>query len=289
MALGCRCNSHFDKGKIMENNRFRRRVYSAATVAALLCAGLFGGAAPANAAPAGPCEAFMVIIGVRGTNAPAGSNLAAGGRVWRSGGFGDHVKPVIDTTINPNPDVRAETWVVSLNYPATAEVNLVDSSNAYVNSRDAGVAALKAELESYMACANRPMVLLVGYSQGADVIATTLGGQMNATAKSQVKGAVLFGDPGYLPNQPVNKPGLNPGGIGLFPRDTGVQDTLNSLKSYGYSIDTGGHASRQVVRQYCNANDAVCQSNVVGWGVHSQYGQYVASAAVWLENFVKWG
>lgn len=267
----------------------RRRVQAVVATLALVLAGLIGGAAPASAAPTGPCNAFMVIIGVRGTNAPAGTSLAAGGRVWKSGGFGDHVKSVIDTAIAPNPDVKAATWVVSLNYPAKSEVNLIDASNSYVNSRNAGVAALKAELESYMACAQRPMVLLVGYSQGADVIATALGGSMNATARGQVKGAVLFGDPGYLPNQPVNKPGLNPGGIGLFPRASGVQNTLNSLKSYGYSLDAGTNAWRQVVRSYCNTGDAACQSNPGGWGVHGQYGQHVGNAAVWLENFIKWG
>lgn len=116
-----------------------------------------------------------------------------------------------------------------------------------------------------------------------------LGGAMNSTARGQVKGAVLFGDPGYLPNHPVNRPGLDPNGIGLFPRTSAVQSTLDSLKSYGPSFDTGTSTWRQVVRSYCNSGDAACQSNPLGWGPHAQYGQHVGNAALWLENFVQWG
>ncbi|WP_269319693.1 MULTISPECIES: cutinase family protein [unclassified Microbacterium] len=228
-------------------------------------------------------------MGVRGTNAPAGSSLAAGGRVWKAGGFGSNVTPVIDKLKSQFP-LELKTWVVSLNYPAKAEVNLIDNSNSYVSSRNSGVATLKAELESYSSCAVRPMVLLIGYSQGADVVSTTLGSTMNATAKAQVKGAVAFGDPGYRPNQPVNSPGVNPGVIGMWPRADDVQNRLNGLKTYGWSLDSNSMASRQVLRIYCRSGDAPCQNNLLaGWGIHSDYSMYVGNAAAFLDNFIRWG
>lgn len=271
---------------MVKRHRSNRTILSTAICVASLTIASLLTATPANAAPSGPCSAFMVVIGVRGTNAPAGTSAASGGRVWRSGGFGSHVQPIIDRIGNGNADVRNSTYIVSLNYPAKAEVNLIDNSASYISSRNAGVAALKAELESYMACTYRPAVMLVGYSQGADVIATTLGSSMNSTAKGQVKGAVVMGDPSYRSGQPVNAPGNNQTGNGMWWRTDATQNTLNSLRTYGWNSDTNTMSNRNVLREYCNAGDAACQGNYINWAAHADYDKYADPAAVFLNNFL---
>lgn len=171
----------------------QRRLTSLALIALLVASSSATSTLAASAATAsGPCDAHVVIIGVRGTNAPEGSGLASGGRVWTSGGFGSNVTPVIEKLRSEFP-IDLKSWVVSLNYPAKAEVNLIDTSNSYISSRDSGVATLSAELESYSSCAIRPMVLLIGYSQGADVVSTTLGSAMNTTARGKSKAPLRLG------------------------------------------------------------------------------------------------
>lgn len=51
------------------------------------------GAQPAQAAPASKCAADQVFIGVRGTDAPAGTGSEENGRVYASGGFGAQIAP----------------------------------------------------------------------------------------------------------------------------------------------------------------------------------------------------
>ncbi|WP_399540582.1 cutinase family protein [uncultured Microbacterium sp.] len=130
---------------------------------------------------------------------------------------------------------------------------------------------------------------LVGYSQGADVIGTALGESLGNNARAYVQGAVLFGDPSYRPNQPINAPGLNPQGSGMFSlsRSDAIQATLNDMRSYGWNSDTGSLGWRQHVREYCNEGDAACQNNVAsGWGVHGHYGKWTQDAAFFLNNFI---
>lgn len=155
-----------------------------------------------------------------------------------------------------------------------------------MNSRDKGAATLRAELESYSSCAIRPIVLLVGYSQGADVIGTALGGSLTSTTRSQIKGAVMFGDPSYRPNMAINAPGMNPGGIGTFGRTAAQNSTLNSMKTYGWNIDTNSMGYRQVVRSYCRDNDMFCQTNLFGLAIHKDYSAYMNNAAAFLNNFL---
>ncbi|WJS91114.1 cutinase family protein [Microbacterium testaceum] len=250
-----------------------------------------GGAAatPAQALPpSNPCDAWMVMIGVRGTGAPAGSNPGPGGRVWRSGGMGDFVTSIANGVDTNAPDALQGMYRVSLNYPATATVNPIDSSGAYINSRNAGVAALKAELQYYASCARPPSVTLIGYSQGADVIGTALG-QVSQSIRSRVQAAVLLGDPSYRANQPINAPGLNPGGSGMFSqtRTDAIQNALNGMTSYGWNADTQSMGTRQHVREYCLYGDAACQNQIAtGWNIHGQYGAWVNAATNYINNVV---
>lgn len=202
--------------------------------------------------------------------------------------MGDFVTSIANGVGTSAPDAIQGMYRVSLNYPATATVNLIDTSGAYLNSRNAGVASLKAELAYYASCAHPPSVTLIGYSQGADVIGTTLG-QVSQSIRSRIQAAVLLGDPGYRPNQPINAPGLNPGGIGMFSpsRTDAIQNNLNNMTSYGWNADTQSMGTRHHVREYCLEGDAACQNNVVfGWGIHGQYGSQVVAATNFINNVV---
>lgn len=70
-------------------------------------------------------------------------------------------------------------------------------------------------------------------------------------------------------------------------RTDAAQNTLNSLKSWGWNADTNSMAWRNVLREYCNNGDAACQANYAfGWGIHADYGKYVTPAAAFLNNFL---
>ncbi|GAA4782642.1 hypothetical protein GCM10023351_29950 [Microbacterium gilvum] len=133
------------------------------------------------------------------------------------------------------------------------------------------------------------MVFLGGYSQGADVIARALP-KLTSSARSLIKGVVLFGDPGYLPNRAINAPGLNPANHGYFPWSTTAANLLDNLKTQGWNADTNKSGWRQTVRSYCRKGDAVCQNVVVsGWDIHENYTAYIAPAHAYLRNFLLQG
>jgi len=136
----------------------------------------------------------------------------------------------------------------AVDYPATL--------SDYFNSESAGVDAMKELVQSYTARCSAPLVLL-GYSQGAQVTMDTLVGQMDAAFAAndtiddsesvhvldQVAAAVVMGDPSFNTTESAFHVG-NATIHGLFPRqnvDLFMQTDL---------------ASR--VRSYCDAGDPYC-------------------------------
>lgn len=222
--------------------------------------------------------------GVRGTDAPAGSNPGPGNRTWRSGGWGSFVGDI--ATGLKNQSFGNNVYAVSLIYPATNNF-----TSSYTTSRDAGVAALTAELNAiwYSCSSARPQIYLAGYSQGSDVVALTVA-RIGSDVRSMIKGSVLMGDPGYWRTDAINVWSRPVDGI--FSRPASDRSVLNNLQSLGWVYGASGvWAWRQQVRSYCVAKDAVCQANVAaGWGEHSTgYGSSASDAVGWMSNFILWG
>lgn len=171
---------------------------------------------------------------------------------------------VKDRVLALNPASNAD-YVV---YPAT----LTD----YVNSEAAGVLGMRALVETFLArtdCHNAPIVLM-GYSQGAQVVNDYLSGQNldviphNSTLESpapastfdRLAAAVTMGDPSInITNNPFHIG--NSTQSGLFPRQDNSSAVLNQREAK--------------LQSYCDALDPYCASagNFDNISVHLGYVQ----------------
>ncbi|KAG8159911.1 hypothetical protein KVR01_010548 [Diaporthe batatas] len=176
-------------------------------------------------------------------------------------GFGI-LQNISTRVIEQLPGSNAEAVV----YPATLD--------GYQNSEGQGVAAMTQLVNNYaQACPNSRMVLM-GYSQGAQVTADTVCGSniagfaqtqaVSTAVTDKVAAIVLMGDPTHLVGQPFNEGTATRNGT--FPR-----------------VDSSGCApvaSKMV--SFCNADDTFCDSgnNIT---VHLSYVQDNGTSAV---NFI---
>ncbi|KAH8916836.1 carbohydrate esterase family 5 protein [Atractiella rhizophila] len=110
----------------------------------------------------------------------------------------------------------------------------------YNQSESQGVSLLKAQLASAKTTCPSQKIVVLGYSQGAQVIADVL--QSRSTGTDLIKAAALFADPTHVANQPYNV-GTGSARSGLSPRASGA---LNAFSS--------------VLASYCLVNDPVCAS-----------------------------
>lgn len=161
-------------------------------------------------------------------------------------------------------------------YPATLD--------DYFNSESDGVLAMKKLINAYTdkCSASLPLVLM-GYSQGAQVSADSLAGQqvaafpdnssinqpLPASTLSRVAAVVIMGDPSFVTNETFHVG--NATRNGLFPR----KDVSN--------FNTAGLSAK--VQSYCDFNDPYCASGNLSTGlpVHLGYVQEYGSQA---EDFV---
>ncbi|KAK8095316.1 cutinase [Apiospora kogelbergensis] len=185
-----------------------------------------GGTGPAQAKITCPTGDGVGLIAVRGsTEDPGPGRLLA---------------PVATNITNQMPG----TTLVSVDYPARLVPN-------YVGSEREGVEALTALMRQYTtACPGAPMALM-GYSQGAQVIADVLS---NATAPvdnpaqplstNDIAAVLLFGDPSRVDGESFNAGSAN--GDGLFARPD--SKALEALGDRLLSI--------------CNDGDPVCDRGI---------------------------
>jgi len=162
----------------------------------------------------------------------------------------------------------------------------------YGSSEVKGVAAAKAQLAAYVQRCPKAKVILMGYSQGADVMGSVLcgGGAHNSTKAigrlpatnvnlgpetppiepavgSHVVAAVLMGDPRFTKGMPFNKGTAQ--GTGQFPHEVPAQVACPTY-------------SKRVV-SYCDTDDEFCDSgkNV---GPHLGYmGKYSTEAQAFVK------
>ena len=246
-----------DNVRRTRKSRRRRGIISAIGALTMLGSVLFGGASANAALSSSMCD-FAVFVGVRGTGAPAGSNLVHNGRVWTNGGLGDQVAPIRSALINV-PDMPF--YFLSLAYPATAALS---------PSIEDGRLKLIAELNYINQTCPYAPIILAGHSQGAQVISkvltgaatSPLGAPFNLTpaAKANIRAVVLYGDPFYESGKLTNYPNRPKNGL----LSTIPYTQKNSLATYNYLGWPAGSNSQQTVykvREFCNIGDFFCQSN----------------------------
>ncbi|KAJ9608349.1 hypothetical protein H2200_007337 [Cladophialophora chaetospira] len=166
-------------------------------------------------------------------------------------------------------------------YPAN-----ISWSGIYCESANAGSYAGQAQLTDYVDRCPDSKVVLMGYSQGADVVGDMLGGgggtlfgcnqaynpplSRDTTPGSAISAVVTFGSPRHTANQPYN--------FGRGSNYTGV------LGRQGEQL-TDLNAYSKIMAMGCNAGDPVCAvgSEPVNITAHwSYYDEYTDIAAHWV-------
>lgn len=207
--------------------------------------------------------ADVQIIGARGTGDRAGMGFILGPIVWR-------LTHRLSGSVKSTP----------LDYPASAD---------YLDSVAHGVRNLRAELADTATNCPQTRIVLLGYSQGADVVGDALSGpsagedtptgngplaevghaaagrpgrglvrgagtvdSRAADGTRQVAAVVLIGDPTFTSGEPFNVGGGTANGI--FPRGRGALDAV---------------ADRAV--SYCNVDDMICQGPAGNLAAHLDY------------------
>jgi acetylxylan esterase len=236
--------------------RFSRRFMSTTVVGAVAAAGLVSSVAaamPAGAtASSASCAAVHIIVARASTEAQ-----------------GDGVIGALATLIQG--DVNATVSQEAVVYPATL--------NNYASSVGQGDSAMAKDVENAVsACPNEKIVLL-GYSQGAQVVGDVLAGggggpnlgpetaPIPSADAAKVIAAIQFGDPRHQPNLSPIDLGTDPGAQGIFPVQSG-----QSRAGFG-----------AILRSWCDTGDPFCAGGN-NLQAHLDYTQKYDTAA---NTFVK--
>ncbi|MDO3649860.1 cutinase family protein [Nocardia mangyaensis] len=220
----------------MRLSRIRRPAVSAAVSLALTVGAATGTVLGAGTASAAGC-ADVQVVSARGTDEPdgwlGGRNLGAL--------VGNPVYTVLDAVL-PGP-----TDAYRVNYPASRK----QPASVQAGNRD----LVDHVVRQAQACPHQRFVL-VGYSQGANVVANALG---VSSEGARVGGPITATLPAHLQ-----------------PRITAVLLFGNPIRGIGKTI-TGPYADRTY--DVCNTNDPVCDPGGTDWNVHLHYGWYAVAAA----------
>jgi acetylxylan esterase len=236
--------------------RFSRRFLSTTVVGAVAAAGLvssIAGAMPAGAtASTASCAAVHIIVARASTEAA-----------------GDGVIGALATLIQG--DVNATVSQEAVVYPA--------SLTNYASSVAKGDSAMAADVEKAVSSCPNEKIVLLGYSQGAQVVGDVLAGggggaslgaetaPIPSADAAQVIAAIQFGDPRHQPNLSPIDLGTDPGAQGIFPVQSG-----QSRAAFG-----------AVLRSWCDTGDPFCAGGA-NLEAHLQYTQKYDTAA---NTFVK--
>ena len=222
----------------------RRRASVAACVGRTLACSLAAsivvgvGGAALEAAPAlavassnSPCATVNIIVARASTEAPGDGVIGA---------LAEEIQKGVKATVSQQAVV----------YPAAL--------TPYEPSDTKGDEAIKAELEEEVSKCPGQKILLLGYSQGAQIVGDALGGgggnakdlgqgdgkETPPAAKSateKVVGVIQYGDPRRIPGQSFDV-GTDPGAEGIFPR----------LKNQLLTAFAGD------IQSYCDTGDPFC-------------------------------
>ncbi|KAI1170603.1 carbohydrate esterase family 5 protein [Nemania sp. FL0916] len=185
-------------------------------------------AALVAAAPLKPrqtCYSGLYILAARGSNEPAGE--------------GD-IQEVSDLITAAVPGSAS----IAVDYPAT-----IFTDGTYVGSVTDGINNAISLFQSYVdACGAKSRVVLLGYSQGGNVMTDALAGGVDKPTPLSTKytqyltGVAVFGDPTFTVGQSFDAGNATKSGI--FSRGG---DSLALLSTYAPKI-----------RSYCMVHDTVC-------------------------------
>lgn len=220
-------------------------------VAALACA------APLGLEPRVTCAPGLYMIVARGSNEPAGEG--------RIGAITKAVKAQVPGSTS-----------VAVDYPAT-----ILTGTLYPESVYEGIIDTKKKVRNYVAaCGDDSRIVLIGYSQGGNVISDMLAGgvlkpmPLDASYRkhstffflslsdnqlhivfeyllicvSIVKSVVTFADPTFAANQTYDYGTNAKGTDGIFSRSSSASETA-LLEPYA-----------DIMASYCDGNDSICAS-----------------------------
>lgn len=211
-----------------------RRRLNAAGLAVLVAALTLAAATGARAASCPPVKVF----GVRGSGETD--------RRQRGGGYGPTVQSVIDAMREIEPALSAQTPVDYLAIP----VNWSHPSyytSGYRKSVASGVKALTKGVGDFLSgsCRKRTRVELVGYSQGAQVVADTYQHHLSDNERIHIEHIALLGDPEFYGGQ-------------RGPVDVGTYNRLLNGIAAGLHPRNWPASDYRMVRSYCLAGDPIC-------------------------------
>lgn len=189
---------------------------------------------------------------------------------------GAHIIVARGSTVKPQPGYGAigaiKDRVLQRIPGSTAEfVEYPATLGDYINSERDGVLAMRRSINSYISrCSLLSPLVVMGYSQGAQVTADALIGQnvagfptnasvsqpLPASHLSRIAAVILMGDPSFVTNETFHVGNATKNGI--FPR----RDVAN------FGIDS--LASR--TRTYCDFDDPYCASGNFSTGLHVHLG-----------------
>lgn len=227
-------------------------------------------AAPAHAGiTANACNANLVFIGVRGTDAPAGSGSQYLPTLWSSGGYGEQVGPMRNKIAAWANNTGLMAFTASLNYQASLN---------YPTSHAEGRDRLVNVLNSLTYCTYRPMVVLGGHSQGADVVASALGSaSLSSAARDMVKAAFMYGDPNAVPGVNYLAPG-SPSNVwgDLGGRTPSEESVLQGPAFYkwGWPYESNSQGYYSKIRSYCFTQDWACTPNPNAGNANTWHNSY---------------
>jgi hypothetical protein len=170
--------------------------------------------------------------------------------------------------------VKAPVAIRAVKYPAQLF--------PYEPSVTAGDKAIKAELEEEVAKCPGQKILMLGYSQGAQIVGDALGGgggnqgdgpatpPAASSATEKVVGVIQYGDPRRIPGFSFDV-GSDPGAEGIFPR-------LKTQLLTAFAAD---------IQSYCDTGDPFCAKGN-NLGAHLDYVEkYDKTAASFLVGRLK--
>jgi acetylxylan esterase len=179
-----------------------------------------------------PCATVNLIVARASTEAPGDGAIGA---------LAEEIQKGVKATVSQQ----------AVNYPAAL--------TPYEPSVTAGDKAIKQQLEEEVSKCPSQKIVLLGYSQGAQIVGDALGGgggnplylglvgdgpatpPAAASATSHVIGVIQYGDPRHLPNQSYDA-GTDKGATGIFPR-------LSSQSISAFASD---------IQSYCDNGDPFC-------------------------------
>jgi acetylxylan esterase len=231
-------HNHSSASGAHAHKRFTRAFFATTAAGAVVAAGLaaasLAAAAPAMAAPKAPatastaaCPAVLEIVARASTEA-AGTGVI--------GSLADDVQG----------DVNATVGIEAVVYPATLQ--------NYSSSVGQGDTAMEADVTNALSSCPGEKIILLGYSQGAQVVGDTLAGgggtslgdaetaPISSTAAASVIAAIQFGDPRHQPNLSPIDLGTDPGAQGIF-----AVESNQSRAAFG-----------TILRSWCDTGDPFC-------------------------------